>query len=97
MKWAGTLANELGILVSNKTMEVKTDSDAARSFVNRRGLGKMRHIEVRNLWLQEEVRLNRIRVSRIKGEDNPADLMKFLKKDEVKKRLMGSSIEWKEQ
>ena len=40
-KWAATLATELGVQVSGKVVEVKTDSDAARSFENRRGLGRM--------------------------------------------------------
>ena len=35
----------------------------------------MRHLEVRDLWLQEEVRDNNLRVSKILGTRNPADLM----------------------
>ena len=48
----------------------------------------MRHIEVRELWLQEEVRLGRVRVERINGKENPADLMtKYLRAGEVVERL----------
>ena len=36
------------------------DSSAAKSIASRTGLGKVRHIEVRFLWLQEVVRAGRI-------------------------------------
>ena len=39
------------------------DSSAATSFVCRRGFGKMRHLEIKNLWLQKEVREGRLEVS----------------------------------
>ena len=52
-----------------------TDSAAAKSFVSRRGLGKMRHIEVRDLWLQREGMRGQVVVLKVPGEDNPADLM----------------------
>ena len=48
-------------------MEVGTDSSAAKSFVARRGLGKMRHIEVRNLWLQQEVAEGKVKVVKVRG------------------------------
>ena len=76
---------------------MKVDSEAAKSFVGRRGLGRMRHIEVRDLWLQEEVRNGKVKVEKILGTENPSDLMtKCLKKCEVIKRLGGLGIEWRE-
>ena len=39
---------------------VKTDSEAAKSFVSRRGLGRTRPTEVRESWLQEGVRMGRV-------------------------------------
>ena len=45
------------------------DSEAAESFVGRRGLGRMRHIEVRDLWLQEEVRNGKVKVEMVKGTE----------------------------
>ena len=56
-------------------MPVRTDSEAARSFVNRRGLGRMRHIEVRELGLHEEVRKGEVVVQKVSGVENPAGLM----------------------
>ena len=50
-----TLATELCLSDLRSEVKVATDSSAAKSFVSKRGLGKMRHIEVRGLWSQEEV------------------------------------------
>ena len=46
-----TLAFELGFRGMVNTIRMGTDSAAAKSFVNRRGLGKMRHLQIRDLWL----------------------------------------------
>ena len=95
-KWAVTVAREIGIPIVTRNFMVKTDSEAARSFTNRRGLGRMRHIEVRQLWLQEEVRHDRIKVSRVRGADNPADLLtNFLTRREVEERLLSLKFVWK--
>ena len=76
---------------------LNTDSEAAKSFVSRRGLGRMRHIEVRELWLQEEVRKGKVVVEKVQGSENPADLMtKFLSKVDVADRLCRMGITWKE-
>ena len=77
-------------------LEVMVDSSAAKSFVSRRGLGRMRHMEVRWLWLQEEVKQGRVVVLKVKGEWNPADLMtKYLTTKEIHDRLgwMGMEME----
>ena len=75
-------------------VRVWTDSSAAKSFVNRRGLGKMRHLEIRDLWLQEEVDKGRLEVSKVRGDQNPADLMtKVLNVDEVVERLKWMGLE----
>ena len=45
----------------------------------------MRHIEIRDLWLQKEVREGKVELSKIPGEENPADLMtKILTIGEIK-------------
>ena len=70
-----SLASELGFRGLSNVVNVYTDSSAAKSFVNRRGLGKMRHIEIRDLWLQKEVNEGKVTVSKVPGDDNPADLL----------------------
>ena len=70
-----TLAGEMGFEDLSTVVHLGTDSAAAKSFVSRRGLGKMRHIEIRDLWLQNEVREGKVVVHKIPGTENPADLM----------------------
>ena len=48
----------------------------------------MRHLEIRDLWLQKEVADGKLEVSKIAGDKNPADLMtKILGTSEVAARL----------
>jgi hypothetical protein len=88
------LAKEVGFC---NIVHVGTDSSAAKSFVSRRGLGKMRHLEIRDLWLQKEVNEGRVKVSKVKGTENPADLMtKILGIKDIDDRLAAMNLraEW---
>ena len=69
-----SLAGELGFEDLSNVVHLGTDSSAAKSFVCRRGLGKMRHLQIRDLWLQKEVREGKCVVTKVPGEWNPADL-----------------------
>ena len=51
------------------------DSTAAKSMASRTGLGRVRHLDVRFLWLQEVVRKGRVTLRKIPGEKNPADIL----------------------
>ena len=87
-KGLASLAKELGFKNVSNVVVLGTDSSAAKSFVCRRGLGKMRHIEIRDLWLQKEVREGKLKVVKVLGSENPADLMtKVLNIGEIKERL----------
>jgi hypothetical protein len=89
---------ELGFDVQQE-LQLHTDSSAAKSFVSRKGLGKMKHLEIRDLWLQREVSLGKVVVNKVDGKKNPADLMtKYLRKEEIEERLqlMGIRIQWDE-
>ena len=55
-------------------VRVSTDASAAKGIASRRGLGKVRHIEVCQLWLQQKVQEGKIRVWKVKGTNNPAGL-----------------------
>ena len=56
-------------------MTVHIDSSAAIGVVNRRGSGKLRHIRVGQLWIQEMAEEGEVKVRKIGGEQNVADLM----------------------
>ena len=92
-----SLASEVGFQGLSNVVHLGTDSSAAKSFVCRRGLGRMRHLEIRDLWLQKEVREGKVEVSKIRGDENPADLMtKILKVKEIKDRLGWMNIRMEE-
>ena len=83
-----SLAKELGFKEISNNLKICTDSSAAKSFVSRRGFGKMKYLEIKDVWLQQEVLNGTILIDKVKGTENPADLMtKVLTKGEVLERL----------
>ena len=66
---------EMGLLPCLSVLRVCTDSSVAKSFVATRGVGKMRHIEVKLLWLQEQVQRQRLKVGKVSGTANVADTL----------------------
>ena len=54
---------------------VHVDSSAALGVAHRRGNGKLRHAKVGLLWIQEKVDEEEISMVKVRGEDNPADMM----------------------
>ncbi len=61
--------------------------------MSRRGLGRMRHLEIWDLWLQKEAREGKVEVSKIKGDEKPADIMtEILTYSEIEDRLKGMSV-----
>ena len=86
-----TMLAELGVEVE---VVMYTDSSAAKSFASQRGLSRMRHMDVRKLWLQEEVRQGKVKLIKVRGDTNPADLMtKYLGSKEVDERCAYLGIE----
>jgi len=71
------------------------DSSAAKSIASRTGLGKLRHLEIKFLWLQEIVRRKKIVLSKVRGDINPADVLTKPKSLEDMKQLLNfSCIDW---
>ena len=66
------LLEDFGIQLN---LNIHSDSSAARGHVGRLGLGKMRHIQTRFLWVQERIREGHFGVVCIKRKKNPADLL----------------------
>ena len=65
-----SLAEDLGWKVQ---VRIWTDSSAAKAVANRRGLGKLRHVERKWLWMQDVVKEGRIQPNTSKGNENIAD------------------------
>ena len=55
--------------------EIHSDSSAALSFSSRRGLGTMRHIETRYLWLQDRIQRGHLTVHKVHTSKNVADFL----------------------
>ena len=58
-----------------ETMEVMADAAAAIGITRRTGIGKIRHLDVDNLWIQQKQREKQINVSKVDGKLNPADIL----------------------
>ena len=85
---AQAVAKELGVGVEDVTVELATDSSAAKSFASRRGLGRNRHVEVKWLWLQSAVAQGRFKLLKILGSQNPADVCtKYQSLRDMKEKL----------
>ena len=66
------MASDLGFPV---TLHLKTDASAAVGICRRRGLGRIRHLAVSDLWVQERLRNGDFFLEKIPGADNPADVL----------------------
>ena len=55
------------------TVRIWTDSSAAKAVAKRRGLGKLRHVELKWLWVQDMVKEGRVKLKTVRGEENVAD------------------------
>ena len=53
---------------------IQSDSSAARGIASRIGCGKLRHLHIRDLWIQEKVRSAELVLERALTEDNTSDL-----------------------
>ena len=77
----GAVAEGIGIreaveFLSGKAARMKayTDSSAARGIVHRQGVGRIKHLATRMLWLQEVTRNGLCSVKAVSTVFNPADL-----------------------
>ena len=78
------LESMMGGLGLKVTVVVHTDSSACKGICNRRGLGKLRHVEVARLWLQQHVQARKVTLQRSASPVNPADLFtKYLTHSET--------------
>ena len=82
---AQSVARDLGLELDVK---VFADSSAAIGICSRSGLGRVRHLAVGQLWVQERVRLGEIKLGKVLGTDNPADLLtKFLSRPQIQQHV----------
>lgn len=60
----------VGVASEAVAVVLYTDSTSATAVTDRPGVGPLRHLAARQLWLQEEVRAGRPRIQRVATSDN---------------------------
>ena len=94
-------ANALGLIALaadfgfQRSGKVHTDASATLGIVRRQGLGKLRHINVQYLWLQDRTRNGDLEVQKVAGAENPADLLtKHLAVESMLKHMAALNMEF---
>ena len=82
----GSLAADLG---QDMKIIMYADSSAAIAIAKRRGSGKLRHINIGLLWIQEKAEAEEVIIKKVKGISNPADMMtKSVNKEKLEKYMI---------
>ena len=69
--------------------DVLVHASAALGVVNRKGAGKLRHVRVGQLWVQQKAENGELVYKKIKGTSNPADLMtKALVGEDIRRYML---------
>ncbi len=61
--------------VSDHAIEIKEDSTAAKGIASRRGLGNLKHVDIKELWIREKVAAGDLNTIEIMGTVNLADAL----------------------
>ena len=88
------MLSDFGVAIDSRLF-LSTDSSAAKGICNRRGLGKVRHIDINMLWLKDRVQKGHIIIKKVGGETNISDaLTKYLDTAKMSQHLAntGQSI-----
>ena len=56
-------------------VELHSDATAAIGIASRQGLGRIRHVAVADLWIQQRLKAGSFSIHKVPGPNNPADLM----------------------
>jgi len=56
-------------------LTVLTDAMATLAFTQKTGVGRMRHLAIREMFVQEQVQKGLVTVRRVSGDENPADML----------------------
>ena len=70
-----SLASDMGI---DFKVRLHIDAAAALGIIARRGVGRVRHLDVGTLWLQEQQRRKVVESRKVAGLGNPSDLFSKL-------------------
>ena len=69
-------------------VRLHSGATAAIGTARRKGLGKIRHSDTTDLWIQDQVRSRKISLEKVLGADNPANILtKYVDKDTLSRAL----------
>ena len=54
-------------------VKINGNSSAVKGILARRGYGKIKHLEVKQLWLPEQVRSGKVDIQKVSRKSNPSD------------------------
>ena len=75
-------------------VHLHSDAIAAIGIARRKGLGKIRHLDTTDLWIQDKIRSKKMKLSKVLGTENVADVMtKFVDKKTMDAALSRMNIE----
>ena len=80
-----SLFGDFGVKIG---VELKSDATAAIGICRRNGLGRVRHLAVSDLWIQQKVRCGDIGLGKTPGKENPADALTKYKSLQESFRLL---------
>ena len=87
------LAKYLGIELGAR---LHVDASAAIGILERKGVGRVRHLDVGTLWLQEAQLRKILSIQKVLGTANPADLMtKHLGRDQINQYCKALGVEFR--
>ena len=99
----GGVSEALGIKALAKDWGVEydvvamCDSSAALGIVGRKGVGRIRHLDVGAMWIQNLKEGGGFDVRKVKGTENPADQMtKYLNAEEVERGVEMLGMKFRE-
>ena len=89
-----SIIQDLGFKVR---VRIHSDACAAIGMARRRGLGRVRHLDVEDLWIQATVRESHVDLLKVAGSENPADILtKYVSADLMNKMLLKLNLNFME-
>ena len=77
-------------------LKVKGDAVAAMGMVKRQGLGRVRHLAVADLWIQQKAKEGSVKFEKLPGAENTSDIMtKAVEADVLEKHVTALGFEYR--
>ena len=73
--WLGLARSMLADFGMGADLVVRTDSSSGLAVGSRRGLGRLRHVQTRFMWVQQRVQEGDLRLKKEPGDTNVSDAL----------------------